>query len=117
MSDAAADAPAGAGATPPAPARRDPTGVPGLDEVLGSGLERGALGLVIGLPGSGKTTLAAQLAFSAAQAGRSALILSVLSESPLRLIGHLRTYHFFAEHLVGAAIQVNALGSYLDQGG
>ncbi len=102
-----------AGATPE---RRDPTGVPGLDEVLGGGLPRGTLVLVIGLPGSGKTTLAAQMAFSAAQASRSVLILSVLSEAPLKLIAHLRTYHFFAEHLVGTVIQVNALAAYMAEG-
>ena len=59
---------------------RDPTGVPGLDAVLGGGLARGALVLVLGLPGSGKTTLAAQLAFAAGQAGRAALSLSAVCE-------------------------------------
>jgi circadian clock protein KaiC len=37
---------------------RLPTGVPGLDEVLGGGLPEYALVLIAGDPGTGKTTLA-----------------------------------------------------------
>jgi circadian clock protein KaiC len=33
------------------------TGVPNLDEVLGGGLRAGSVALVMGPPGSGKTTL------------------------------------------------------------
>lgn len=42
--------------------RREPTGVRGLDTVLGGGVPRGSLALVMGVPGSGKTTLASQMA-------------------------------------------------------
>jgi two-component system, chemotaxis family, chemotaxis protein CheY len=33
----------------------DPTGVPGLDEVLDGGIQRGSLAILVGLPGDGKT--------------------------------------------------------------
>src|SRR5437764_3758225 len=75
----------------------DPTGVPNLDGVLGGGLPRGALMLVVGAPGSGKTTLALQMAFAAARAGRRVLILTALSEPTNKLIAHLRTFTFFTE--------------------
>ena len=94
----------------------DPTGVPNLDRVLGGGLPRGALVLVVGAPGSGKTTLALQMAFAAARAGRRVLILTALSEPTNKLIAHLRAFTFFNEDLLGDAIQVLSLQRFLPQG-
>ena len=62
------------------------TGIPHLDMILGGGVPRGALVLVMGLPGSGKTTLASQIAFTAARAGQTALVLTALSESTSKLV-------------------------------
>lgn len=59
-----------------------PTGVTHLDRVLGGGLPKGALILVVGPPGSGKTTLAAQMAFAAAARNQTVLIITALSEPP-----------------------------------
>jgi len=41
--------------------RRLPTGVPGLDEILGGGLPEFSFNLIAGAPGAGKTTLIAAL--------------------------------------------------------
>ena len=41
--------------------KRLPTGVPGLDEVLGGGLPELSFNLIAGPPGCGKTTLAHQI--------------------------------------------------------
>ncbi len=41
-----------------------PTGVPGLDEVLGQGLPEYSLNLIAGAPGTGKRTLAQQILFA-----------------------------------------------------
>jgi circadian clock protein KaiC len=99
------------------PARQvEPTGVPGLDTVLGGGLARGALALVVGPAGSGKTTLGAQLAFAAARAGRRALILTALSESTGKLIAHLATLDFFDAALLGDAVQVLSLHQLVEGG-
>lgn len=49
--------------------RMDPllaTGVPGLDEILGGGLRRGAAALLEGIPGVGKTTVGMQFIVSGA---------------------------------------------------
>ena len=45
---------------------RLPTGAPGLDEVLGSGLPEFSFNLIAGEPGCGKSTLAHQIMFSLA---------------------------------------------------
>ncbi len=55
---------------PPLP--RVPTHIPGLDEVLGGGLVAGDAYLIVGAPGTGKTTLGNQLVFAHAAAGGSA---------------------------------------------
>ena len=61
-----------------------PTGVPGLDDVLGGGLTRRRLYLVSGSPGAGKTTLAMQFLLAGAAAGESSLYLS-MSETPAEI--------------------------------
>lgn len=93
-----------------------PTGVPQLDRVLGGGLPQGALAIILGPPGSGKTTLASQIAFAAAKRGQQALLLTALSEPTTKLLEHLRSYHFFAPDLVGSMIQIFSLQQFLTQG-
>jgi circadian clock protein KaiC len=64
---------------------RLPSGIAGLDSLLGGGIEQGTSTLVVGAAGTGKSTLAAQFAVSAAVRGkRSALF--VFDESPVTLI-------------------------------
>lgn len=94
----------------------DPTGVPNLDLVLGGGLRRGSLMLLVGRPGSGKTTLACQMAFAAAAAGRRALILAAFSEPVGKLLGNLRPLNFFDEALVGDRLRLFSLQQFLPQG-
>jgi circadian clock protein KaiC len=77
------------------------TGVPGLDRVLGGGLPVGDLVLIVGAPGSGKTTLACQVAFHHATGGQKVVFVSTLSEPASRLVKHLRTLSFWDDSLVG----------------
>jgi len=92
------------------------THVPNLDTLLGGGIVQGSLAFISGPPGSGKTTLAAQIAFGAARDGRRVVILTALSEPSNKLITHLQSYSFFDSSLIGDAIQVISLQSFLDQG-
>ncbi|MDB5077466.1 MAG: Circadian clock protein KaiC, partial [Chloroflexi bacterium] len=94
----------------------DPTGVPNLDLVLGGGLRRGALTILAGPPGCGKTTLASQMAFAAARAGRRVLILTALSEPVAKLLVHLRGYEFFDEDLIGGPVRLLSLQHFLSDG-
>lgn len=94
----------------------DRTGVRSLDALLGGGLPRGSLVLIMGLPGSGKTTLASQIAFTAARSGRRVLILTALSESTNKLIAHLSAFTFFDPALVGGPVQFLSLQGSLPDG-
>lgn len=62
-------------------ARREPTGIPALDAVLGGGLVPGSVVLVGGEPGIGKSTLLTQVAAAMAHEGEVVLYISG-EESP-----------------------------------
>jgi len=66
--------------------RRLPTGVPGLDNLLGGGLPEFSFNLIAGTPGSGKTTLAHQMMFSLANPDNRALFFTVLGEPALKML-------------------------------
>lgn len=99
-----------------APSAADPSGVPDLDLVLGGGLPRGSLVIIVGPPGSGKTTLANQIAFDAAHNGRRSLVLTALSEPTSKLITRLRSFHFYDDSLVGDTLQFMSLEQFLPAG-
>jgi predicted ATP-dependent serine protease len=75
--------------------RRLPTGVPGLDEVLGGGVPEFSFNLIAGAPGSGKTTLAQQMMFALASRDRRALFFTVLGEPPLKMLRYQQQFEFF----------------------
>src|ERR1700693_5999610 len=72
-----------------------PTGVPGLDEILGGGLPEYSFNIIAGAPGSGKTTLAHQFVFANASLDRPALYFTVLGESAIKMLRYQQQYSFF----------------------
>ena len=80
------------------------TGIPQLDALLHGGLLTGGLYLTIGTPGSGKTILTNQLAYSYAKGGGQVAYITVLGETYSRLLAHLRQFQFFDPTLVGNRI-------------
>ncbi len=67
------------------------TGIRGLDEVLNGGLPRARTILVVGSPGSGKTTFAMQFLAGGAKAGEPGLYVS-LDEKPERVKSNLASF-------------------------
>jgi circadian clock protein KaiC len=59
-----------------------PTGVAGLDEMLGGGFPKGHVVLLTGLPGTGKTCLALQFLLDGASRGEKAVFLSLEEDVP-----------------------------------
>jgi circadian clock protein KaiC len=82
-----------------------PSGVPGLDAVLGGGLPEYSFNLIAGGPGSGKTTLAHQIMFANATVEKPALYFTVLGEPTLKMLRYQRQFTFFDPDLAGSAIQ------------
>ena len=72
-----------------------PTGVPGLDEIVGGGLPEYSFNIIAGAPGSGKTTLAHQFVFANATPERPALYFTVLGESAIKMLRYQQQYTFF----------------------
>ena len=93
-----------------------PTGVPGLDVLLGGGLSEFAFTLIAGAPGSGKTTLAHQIMFALANPERRALFFTVLGEPPLKMLRYQQQYSFFDLDKVGESIRYVNLAEDLRSG-
>lgn len=69
-----------------------PTGISGLDELLGGGIPRGHTVSVFGGPGTGKTTLAMQFLYNGASRYDEPGIFITLDESPGDLKRHMSVY-------------------------
>jgi circadian clock protein KaiC len=90
----------------PTPLTRLPTGVPGLDVVLGGGLFRGGIYIVSGTPGAGKTILGNQIASHFVRDAKSrALYVTLLAETHGRMLSHLQTLRFFDPASVGNTLK------------
>jgi circadian clock protein KaiC len=72
-----------------------PTGVPGLDEILGGGLPEYSFNIIAGSPGCGKTTLAHQFMFANATPERPALYFTVLGEPAIKMLRYQQQFTFF----------------------
>ena len=90
-----------------------PTGIAGLDLVLGGGVTHPALVVIIGNPGAGKTILASQVIFNAAHRGTKTLVFTTFSEGNTQYIQHLETLAFFDEAALGDTVQLFTLASVM----
>ena len=93
------------------------TGIEALDLILGGGLPAGALIILAGAPGTGKTILAEQICFANATPERKAIYYSTISELPSRLIDHLETFDFFDRSALVQRVEFINLGELLSRSG
>jgi circadian clock protein KaiC len=97
--------------------RKLPTGIPGLDDVLGGGLPEFSFNLLAGGPGCGKTTFAHQIMFANARQERPALYFTVLGEPPIKMLRYQQQFQFFDTEKVNGCIRFIHLGKELIEGG
>lgn len=95
---------------------RLPTGVPGLDNLLGGGLPEYSFNLIAGTPGSGKTTLAHQIMFALAEPDHRALFFTVLGEPTLKMLRYQQQFSFFDHSKINQSIRFVNLAADLMEG-
>jgi circadian clock protein KaiC len=81
--------------------RKLPSGVPGLDEVLGGGIPEFSFNLIAGGPGCGKTTLGHQITFANASSARKAVYFSIIGEPPIKMLRYQQQYSFVDAAKIG----------------
>lgn len=82
-----------------------PTGISGLDMLLGGGLPEFSFNLITGPPGAGKTTLAHQIMFALASPARPAIFFTVLGEAPLKMMRYQQQFTFFEPEKINQFIR------------
>ena len=97
--------------------RKLPTGVEGLDEILGGGIPEFSFNIIAGSPGCGKTTLAHQFAFANATPEHPALYFTVLGEPSIKMLRYQQQYSFFDLTKLNTAVRfVNLSEILVDRG-
>jgi circadian clock protein KaiC len=82
-----------------------PTGVRGLDDILGGGLPEFSLNIIGGTPGCGKTTMAHQIAFANGKAKKPALYFTILGEPVIKMMRYQQQFSFFDESKLDKAVR------------
>ncbi len=82
------------------PLNREPSGIPGLDDLIEGGFPVPSTILVAGEPGTGKTTFSVQSLFDVARRGGIGIYLSAISEPPWVVQTFLSNFEFYDAELV-----------------
>ena len=93
--------------------RKLPTGVRGLDEILGGGIPEFSFNVIAATPGCGKTTLAHQIAFANATKEKPALYFTVLGEPAIKMLRYQQQFTFFDVDKLGTAVRFINLSDIL----
>ena len=82
-----------------------PTGVRGLDDILGGGIPEFSFNIIAASPGCGKTTLAHQIVFANATVEKPALYFTVHGEPAIKMLRYQQQFSFFDESKLGKAVR------------
>src|SRR5262249_30361550 len=93
------------------------TGCEGLDQVLHGGFPANSLNVVMGAPGSGKTIMVQQIAFTNATTERPALYLTTLSEPLEKFFANSQMNGYFDPSKVGDSVFYEDLGQVVREQG
>jgi len=100
------------------PMKRHSTGNRELDYILGGGIPENSINIIMGEPGSGKTTMAEEFLFANANDERRPLLyLTTLSEPVDKVIRYLQQFRFFDIEKMGRTVHYEGLGDKLAQEG
>ena len=108
----------GAGGPAGASFARLPTGNRELDDILQGGIPENSINIIMGEPGSGKTTLAEEFMFANANDERRPILyLTTLSEPLDKVIKYLQQFRFFDVEKMGRTVLYEAFGDELAEKG
>jgi circadian clock protein KaiC len=93
--------------------RRIPSGVRGMDDILGGGVPEFSFNIIAGTPGCGKTTLAHQIVFANATEKKPALYFTVLGEPAMKMLRYQQQFAFFDDAKLGKAIRFTNLAEVI----
>lgn len=93
-----------------------PSGIPGLDAVLGGGIVEFSFNLLAGAPGAGKTTAAQQILFTNATEERPGIYFTVLGEPQLKMLRYQQQFSFFDTQKFGTAVRFQNLSERVLEG-
>jgi circadian clock protein KaiC len=94
--------------------RRLATGSRELDAILDGGLPEASINIIMGEPGSGKTTLAEEIIFANADDERRPIVYFTTISEPLdKVIKYLQQYQFFDLNKLGRTVIYEGLGDEL----
>ncbi|MDY6949294.1 MAG: ATPase domain-containing protein, partial [Pseudomonadota bacterium] len=91
--------------------------VPRLDEVIKGGFYEGAVYIVRGTPGAGKTILANQICFHHARQGKRALFVTLLAENHARMLQHLEQMSFYDARMIPKFVYYMSAFRVLEENG
>ncbi len=91
---------------------RIPSGIPGLDDAIEGGFPSPSVMLLVGEPGTGKTTLAMQSLFHGAKNGETVIYMTGVSEPVFMIKKFMSNFTFYDASLIeNSKIQFWDLGS------